>query len=72
MAYGSTYFYSEYDTKKNKKRLVMSIEDVIYELTKKRVYKTKRMICLNIGGEKDGIDYMMPDVRYHFGSKSIK
>ena len=44
----------------------MPVEDVIAEVTKEHAYRWKKTVALYVGGEKDGIDYLVPLVRYRF------
>jgi hypothetical protein len=64
---GQTFLYAVWTDKfRNKRRLIMPVEDVIAEVTKEHVYRWKKTAALFVGGEKDGVDLLLPFARYHF------
>jgi hypothetical protein len=64
---GQNFLYTVWTDKLRKKRgLIMPVENVIAEVTKKHVYRWKKTVALDVDGEKDGVDYLVPLVRYRF------
>lgn len=64
ITYGSATVYTSFD-KTAKLRLPLKVNAAIEALTKKEIPKYKRFIALGVSGsDKDGVDCLLPDVRY--------
>jgi len=64
ITYGSSTVYTSYGAD-SKKRLPLNVEKAIGEVTKKEFPKWKKFIPIGISGNTaDGIDCLLPDVRY--------
>ena len=64
ITYGSATVFSSFD-KNAKNRLSMGVGEAIEAVTKKELPKYKRFLPLGVSGStKDGIDCLLPDVRY--------
>lgn len=65
ITFGSATVYSAYGGADSKKRLTMEVSEAIANVSKKEFPKWKRYILIGISGNTpDGIDVLMPDVRY--------
>ena len=43
----------------------MTIPEAIEKVSRKEIPKFKRFVCVGVSGNtKDGVDFLMPDVRY--------
>jgi hypothetical protein len=69
LVYGNSFLYSDMRYKKLKKRLVMSVEEAIYDETKVRIYRERRMVSLGVCCEKEGVDCILPEIRYYLDSQ---
>lgn len=64
ITYGTATVFSSFD-KSAKDRLPMKLPEAIEKVTKKDIPKYKLFVCVGVSGNtKDGIDFLMPDVRY--------
>ena len=64
ITYGTGTVYSSFGAD-SKSRLPMKVEAAIENVSKKEFPKWKKIIPIGISGNtKDGIDCVMPDVRY--------
>lgn len=64
ITYGSSTVFTSFD-KGVKDRLPMKVPAAIEALTKKEIPKYKRFLALGVSGStSDGIDCLLPDVRY--------
>lgn len=64
ITYGTATVYSAFD-KSAQARLPMKVPQAIEALTKKELPKYKRFLAVGVSGStKDGIDCLLPDVRY--------
>ena len=64
VTYGTATVYSSFD-KSAKDRLNMKLPEAIEKVTKKEIPKYKLFVALGVSGETiDGVDCLMPDVRY--------
>ena len=64
ITYGTATIFSSFD-KSAKDRLNMRLPEAIEKVSKKEIQKYKRFICVGVSGNtKDGVDFLMPDVRY--------
>ena len=64
ITYGTATIFSSFD-KSAKDRLNMRLPEAIEKVSKKEIPKYKRFICVGVSGNtKDGVDFLMPDVRY--------
>lgn len=64
ITFGSATVFSSYGGD-SKKRLGMIVEQAIANVTKKEFPKWKRFIPIGVSGNStDGVDILMPDVRY--------
>ena len=64
VTYGTATVFSSFD-KAAKDRLPMKLPEAIEKVTKKEIPKYKRFICVAVSGNtKDGVDFLMPDIRY--------
>jgi len=64
ITYGSATVFTSFD-KNAKARLPLQVPAAIEALTKKQLPNYKRFILLGVSGNtKDGIDCLMPDVKY--------
>lgn len=43
----------------------MPIEDIIYQMRKKKIYRWKKSIKIIVSGTKDNIDCALPDIKYY-------
>ena len=64
ITYGTASVYSSFD-KQVQGRLPMKLPEAIESVTKKELPKYKRFLAVGVSGStKDGVDCMLPDVRY--------
>ena len=64
ITYGTATVFSSFD-KSAKDRLPMKVPEAIEKVCKKEIPKFKRFVCMGVSGNtKDGVDFLMPDVRY--------
>lgn len=64
ITYGTATVFSSFD-KSAKDRLPMKLPEAIEKVSKKEIPKFKRFVCVGVSGNtKDGVDFLMPDVRY--------
>lgn len=64
ITYGTATIWSSFD-KNAQDRLTMKLPEAIEKVSKKEIPKYKRFICIGVSGNtKDGVDVLMPDVRY--------
>lgn len=64
ITYGTATIYSSFD-KQAQSRLPMRLPEAIEKLTKKELPKYKRFLAVGVSGStKDGVDCLLPDVRY--------
>jgi len=64
ITYGSGTVFTSYDPK-SKKRLSMKIPEAIESLTKKEIPKLRKFLALGVAGNNsEGIDCLLPDIRY--------
>ena len=64
ITHGTATVFSSFD-KSAKDRLPMKIPEAVEKVSRKEIPKFKRFICLGVSGNtKDGVDFLMPDVRY--------
>ena len=64
ITYGTATVFSSFD-KSAKDRLPMTIPEAIEKVSRKEIPKFKRFVCVGVSGNtKDGVDFLMPDVRY--------
>lgn len=68
LTYGNSFLYSDMRFKKFKKRLVMSVEEAIYDETKVRIYRERRMVSIGVCCEKEGVDCILPEIKYYLDS----
>ncbi len=65
ITYGTSTVYTSFG-KDSKARLPMTVNEAIEAVTKKPVPKWRTILPIGISGNTaDGIDCMLPDVRYH-------
>lgn len=64
ITYGTATIYSSFD-KQVQARLPLKLPEAIENVTKKELPKYKRFLAVGVSGStKDGVDCMLPDVRY--------
>lgn len=64
ITYGTATVFSSFD-KSAKDRLPMKLPEAIEKVSRKEIPKFKRFVCVGVSGNtKDGVDFLMPDVRY--------
>jgi hypothetical protein len=64
ITYGTSTVYSSYGADA-KKRLPLLVEEAITQVTKKPFPNWKRFIPIGVSGNtSDGIDCLLPDIRY--------
>ena len=64
ITYGTATVYSSFD-KSAQDRLPMRLPEAIEKVSKKEIPKYKRFIAVCVSGNtKDGIDCLLPDIRY--------
>lgn len=64
ITYGTATIYSSFD-KNAQARLPMKLPEAIEAITKKELPKYKRFLAVGVSGNTtDGVDCMMPDIRY--------
>jgi hypothetical protein len=64
ITYGSAILYTSFD-KQAQTRLPLRLPTVIEEVTKKEIPNYKRFLSIGVSGTtKDGVDCILPDVRY--------
>ena len=64
ITYGTATVWSSFD-KSAQARLPLKIPEAIEKVSKKELPNYKRFICVGVSGNsKDGVDVLMPDVRY--------
>ena len=65
ITYGTATVFSSFDNKNTKTRLPLRVPEAIEAVTKKELPKYKRFLALGVSGNtKDGVDCLLPDVRY--------
>ena len=65
ITYGTATVFSSFDNKNAKTRLPLRVPEAIGAVTKKELPKYKRFLALGVSGNtKDGVDCLLPDVRY--------
>lgn len=65
ITYGTSTVFSSFG-KDSKARLGMSLKDAIEAVTKKNIPKWRTILPIGISGNTtDGVDCLLPDVRYH-------
>ena len=68
ITYGTATVWSSFD-KNASERLPLKLPQAIEKVSKKEIPNYKRFICIGVSGNtKDGIDALMPDVRYEIWS----
>ena len=65
ISYGTSTVYSSYGPD-SKKRLHMNIPEAIENVTKKPFPAWRKILPLGVSGAKDGVDCVLPDVRFHY------
>lgn len=64
ITYGTATIWSSFD-KNAASRLPLKLPEAIEKISKKEIPKYKLFICVGVSGNtKDGVDVLMPDVRY--------
>lgn len=64
ITYGTATVYSSFD-KSAQTRLPLKVPEAIEAVTKKELPKYKRFLPVGVSGNtKDGVDCLLPDVRY--------
>lgn len=62
--YGTSTIYTSYGAD-SKKRLPMKVEKAIEQITKKQLPEWRKVIAIMVSGNTpDGIDCILPDIRY--------
>lgn len=65
ITYGTSTVFSSYGSE-SKKRLTMKVEQAIENVTKRELPKWRKILPVGISGNTaEGVDCILPDVRYH-------
>lgn len=65
ITYGTSTIYTSFG-KDSKDRLVLNVKDAIETVTKKKIPAWRNILQIGISGNTaDGIDCLLPDIRYH-------
>ena len=65
ITFGSATIYSSYGPE-SAKRLAMPVQTAIQDITKKILPNWRKIIPIGVSGStSDGIDCVLPDIRYH-------
>lgn len=65
ITYGTSTVYSSYGAD-SKKRLPMKLHEAIEHVTKKSLPQWRKILPVGVSGNTaDGVDCILPDVRYH-------
>lgn len=64
ITYGTSTVFTSFG-KDSKARLTMNVKDAIEQVTKKEIPKWRKILLIGISGNtQDGIDCLLPDVKY--------
>lgn len=65
ITYGTSTIFTSFG-KDSKARLSLDLKDAIEQVTKKQIPKWRNILAIGVSGNtKDGVDCLLPDVRYH-------